>query len=370
VAEAQAHLACAQALAVTLLDRYIARTVLGAVALVMLVLVVLGTLFVFIGEQGDVGIGRYGVLDALVYAAMSVPQFVLEAFPAGVLVGALLGIGVLARSYEITVMRASGMSKLRLSLAALISAGILIGIALLIGEFLAQPLAQLADERKAFAKYSNISFAGAGGAWIRDGDTILNVQGRSSVAQFGGMLIFDLIGDNRLAAIGHADHALAVGPQAWELQGYVESRFTDRSVTSLQSSRRVLNTAAGADLLQLTTSDPGELALHTLYTAIGYLRENHLDDKQYVFAFWSRLARTVGILAALLFALPFGFGALRSASLSARTTLGLALGLVYFFLQRLVESGALVFNLNPLLLAWAPTALLATAALLLLWRVR
>ena len=74
----------------TLLDRYIARTVLGAVALVMLVLVVLGTLFVFIGEQGDVGIGRYGVLDALVYAAMSVPQFVLEAFPAGVLVGALL----------------------------------------------------------------------------------------------------------------------------------------------------------------------------------------------------------------------------------------------------------------------------------------
>jgi lipopolysaccharide export system permease protein len=355
---------------VTLLDRYIARTLLSAVALVMAVLAVLGTLFVFIGEQGDVGVGHYGMLDALLYAAMSVPQFALESFPAGALVGALLGIGVLARSNELTVMRASGMSKLRLSVASLISAGLLIGVALLIGEFLAQPLGQLADERKAFAKYANISFAGAGGAWIRDGDTILNVQGRSSVAEFGGMLIFDLAADNRLAAIGHADHARAVSAQSWQLLGYSESRFTDHSVTSLTSSQRDLHTAAGAELLQLAISDPSELALHTLYSAIRDLRANNLDAKQYVFAFWSRLARTAGILAALLFALPFGFGALRSTSLSARTTLGLALGLIYFFLQRLVESGTLVFNLNPLLLAWVPTSLLAIAALIMLWRVR
>jgi lipopolysaccharide export LptBFGC system permease protein LptF len=39
-------------------------------------------------------------------------------------------------------------------------------------------------------------------------------------------------------------------------------------------------------------------------------------------------------------------------------------------MQRLVESGTLVFNLNPLLLAWVPTGLLALAALLLIWRVR
>jgi len=355
---------------VTLLDRYITWTLLSAIGLVMLVLAVLGTLFVFIGEQGDVGVGHYGMLDAVAYAALSVPQFVVESFPAAVLAGALLGFGVLARSHELTVMRASGMSKLRLSASALISAALLIGVALLIGEFLAQPLAQLADERKAFAKYSNISFAGAGGAWIRDGDTIFNVQGRSSTAQFGGMLIFDLAADNRLASIGQAEHATSVGPQSWILQGYSESRFTDRSVTSLEFSQRALHTAAAADLLQLASSDPAELALHTLYSAIHSLGSNNLDAKAYVFAFWARLARTAGILAALLFALPFGFGARRVASLSARMTLGLTLGIVYFFLQRLVESGTLVFNMNPLLLAWVPTGLLTLAAILMIWRVR
>jgi lipopolysaccharide export system permease protein len=353
----------------TLLDRYIARTVLSAVALVMVALLMLGMLFVFIGEQGNVGIGHYGMLDALQYSVLSLPQFALESFPAGALIGALLGVGVLARSHELTVMRASGMSKLRLSAAMLISGAVLIAIALLIGEFLAQPLGQLADEQKAFAKYSNISFAGAG-AWIRDGDMILNVQNRSSAAEFGGMLIFELTADNRLAAIARAEHATAAGAKSWQLRNYAESRFIDDSVTSRRTAQQSLQTVAGADFLRLVNTDTSELSLRTLYMAMRYLRANNLGFEQYEIAFWSRVARTVGILVALLFALPFGFGSLRNASLSARTTFGVALGIVYVFLQRLVESGTQVFNLDPLLLAWVPTGLLALVTAMMLWRVR
>ena len=353
----------------TLLDRYIASTLLSAVALVMMALLMLGMLFVFIGEQGNVGIGHYGMLDALQYSAMTLPQFALESFPAGALIGALLGIGMLARSHELTVMRASGMSKLRLGAAVLASAALLVAIALLIGEFLAQPLGQLADEQKAIAKYSNMSFAGAG-AWIRDGDTILSVQNRSSAAEFGGMLIFELTPDNRLAAIARAERATAAGPQSWLLRNYAESRFVDDSVTSQRVAQQPLHTAAGADFLRLVNTDSAELSLRTLYKAIRYLRANNLESEQYEIAFWSRVARTVGILVAVLFALPFGFGSLRTASLSARATFGVALGIVYVFLQRLVESGTQVFNLDPLLLAWVPTALLALAALVMIWRVR
>jgi lipopolysaccharide export system permease protein len=354
----------------TLLDRYILRTMLAAVALVMAALLMLGMLFVFIGEQGSVGVGHYGMLDALLYAAMSLPQFAVESFPAGALIGALIGIGILARSNELTVIRASGMSKLRLSRAILISAALLVGMAVLVGEFLAEPLAKLADAHKAFAKYSNVSFAPAGGAWVRDGDTILNVQDRSSAAEFGGMLIFELTSDNRLAAVGRADRANATGPQSWQLHDYYESRFTDDNVTSLHAAARNLRTTAGADFLQLAVNDPAELALHSLYPAIRYLRSNHLEAKQYEIAFWSRIASTLGILAAMLFAMPFGFGSLRSTSLSARTTFGVALGVVYIFAQRLVESGTQVFNLDPVLLSGVPTALLMLVAAIMIWRVR
>jgi lipopolysaccharide export system permease protein len=73
---------------------------------------------------------------------------------------------------------------------------------------------------------------------------------------------------------------------------------------------------------------------------------------------------------AIAFALPFGFGSMRSAGTGARTTLGLGIGIVYFFIQRMVESGALVFRLDPILLALLPTLMLALAAGVLLQRAR
>jgi lipopolysaccharide export LptBFGC system permease protein LptF len=39
-------------------------------------------------------------------------------------------------------------------------------------------------------------------------------------------------------------------------------------------------------------------------------------------------------------------------------------------LQRLIESSTVLFNLNPVLLAWLPTTLLATVSLGLLARAR
>ena len=46
----------------TTLGNYIVRTVLGYTALVMLVLIALGALFLFIGQQDDIGTGSYTVI--------------------------------------------------------------------------------------------------------------------------------------------------------------------------------------------------------------------------------------------------------------------------------------------------------------------
>jgi lipopolysaccharide export system permease protein len=353
-----------------MLDRYIARTLLSAVALAFGVLMVLGLLFVFIGEQGQVGTGHYGVTEALIYSLMSLPQFALESFPAAALIGSMFGIGILARSHELTVMRVSGMSKIRLSVAVLFSAVILVFVAMLIGEFIAQPLGQLADEEKAFARYATVSFAGATGAWIRSGNTIVEVQGLVNSAEFSGMLVFQLTPDNRVASVARAARAVPLGPKAWRLLDYSASSVSGNDIHGEHQAQHVLQTAASSELLQFASAEPTELSLHTLYHAIGYLRSNNQTARPYEIAFWSRIARMAGILAALLFALPFGFGTMRSATLSGRTTLGLTIGVVYFFLQRLVESGAQVYRVDPLILAWVPTTLLALAAVVLIWRIR
>ena len=77
----------------SVLDRYIVRTVLGSVGMVMAVVVVLGGLFVFISQQSDIGVGHYTVADALWYTLLNLPQQVYELLPITTLIGSLLGFG-------------------------------------------------------------------------------------------------------------------------------------------------------------------------------------------------------------------------------------------------------------------------------------
>ena len=64
------------------------------------------------------------------------------------------------------------------------------------------------------------------------------------------------------------------------------------------------------------------------------------------------------------------FGSLRSAGSGARTLIGVLIGVSFFLVQRMLESGAVVFDASPLVLAWTPTALLGAAALILIARTR
>jgi lipopolysaccharide export system permease protein len=355
---------------VNLVDRYVARTVLGAIMLVMAVLLVLGALFNFIDEQGSVGVGHYDMIEALVYSLLNLPRFALNAFPAGVLIGAMLGIGALARSHELTAVRSAGMSRWRLAGTMLGCGLLLLIVALLIGEFVAPRLEQYADERKAIARDGNVSLAGAGGAWVRDGNLVINIAERSSPAEFGGIMIFELSPDNRLLSVAHAERANSGSNKTWELGSYAESRFAGDSVTDQQQEQHELRTAVSDTFLQMAVVQPSEMALGARFRAMRYLRANRQDYRPYALAFWSGLARSCAIPLGVLFALPFGFGNMRSAGSGARSTLGLAIALVYFFLQRTVESGAVVFSLDPLLLAWVPTLLLGAAAVVLLVRIR
>ena len=81
----------------TILDRYIVRSILGSVLLVMTVVLILGALFVFIDQQDDIGVGHYTAVEALWYTLLNLPQQAFELLPITVLIGSLLGLGSLAR---------------------------------------------------------------------------------------------------------------------------------------------------------------------------------------------------------------------------------------------------------------------------------
>src|ERR1700753_128714 len=100
----------------------------------MLVLLVLGALFVFIDQQDEIGVGRYTTLRAVEFTMMNMPQQAFDLLPVTVLIGSLVVLGTLARSSEITVIRATGMSVIRLAGTVMIAALLLIALEIGLGE--------------------------------------------------------------------------------------------------------------------------------------------------------------------------------------------------------------------------------------------
>lgn len=352
------------------LDRYILRSIVGAVALVLAVLLTLVALFLFIGEQADVGTGTYGGLQALRYVALNLPEQFVQFLPIAALMGSLIGMGVLARGSELTVMRAAGVSTARIGLAMGVAGLVLTLAAGFVAEFVAPAAGTMARTQKALDKFSNVSFAGRGGAWARDGRLIVKAEALSADGAFGGITVFEMTPENRLGLVGHARRGSGREEGGWELHGYSESRFTANRIVGVSIPVHQLQTSLSAGFLGIAATEPGDLSMRELRQAVAYLEANGQDTRQWRFAFWSMAARVAAIPLAVLLALPFLFGSLRASGNGARATLGLVLGLAYFILQRMVESGTIAFQLDPLLLAWLPTAVLALVLGLLFLRMR
>ncbi|HEV7608621.1 MAG TPA: LPS export ABC transporter permease LptG [Steroidobacteraceae bacterium] len=353
-----------------LLDRYVIRAVLGGVFVVLAVLLTLGAVWLFANQQDDIGVGTYTALDAFWFVLLNMPQQVYEMMPIAVMIGALLGLGSLARGSELTVMRAAGISVWRIAGSVVMAGFLLMALAVVCGEFLAPPLQAMAKQQKLLSKFSTITFAGRSGPWVRDGNLLINVAQQSGGAEFGGMVIIELTDDHELKSVASASTASVLPDGSWKLSHFASTTFGGERIESQHEESRQFASSVGGDFLALTVSTPRQLETRVLWNLIRHLKQNDLASGEQEFAFWSRIARTTAILFAALLAVPFVFGSLRSAGSGARTLLGVLIGVSFFLVQRMLESGALVFDASPLVLAWFPTALLASAAVILVARTR
>lgn len=351
------------------LDRYIVGAISAHVALVMAVLLALVGLFLFINEQGWVGVGRYGNLQALRFVAFNLPAAVLQFLPVAAMIGSLLAMGSLARGSEITVMRAAGISMGRLCLSVTAAGLLLVPLALALGEWIAPPLSQEARITKAAERSGSSGPVQGGGIWIRDGQRIMRADS-ANATQGGGVSIFELGETDALLQVQRAAGVLALEDNSWELRDVATSRFIPGGVVAGNEAAQVLAAGAGAAFLDVVTGDPADLSMQTLARTIAHLQQNNQDARRYRFAYWSAVARLAAIPLAVLLAVPLLTGTLRTAEGGARMTLGLVLGLGYFMAQRMVESGTIAFALDPQLLAFLPTMLLAAIVVLLLVRQR
>jgi lipopolysaccharide export system permease protein len=352
------------------LGNYILRTVLGYTALVTLVLAALGALFLFITQQDDIGVGSYTASQAMLYVLLNLPAYLVQLLPLAALIGALLGLGNLARGSELVVMRASGVTTGQFCRWLGIAGVLLIATTLLIGEFVAPPLGKYARQLKVFSKFSEFSFAGSGGTWVRDGDTIISIDQQSASASYGGVQVFRFTAGRKLASVGRAETASVGEDNRWQLKSYRETRFTDTGTDSATKATEEVRSSLSPEFLGLAVVEPESMGLRDLVAYSDHLHRNELDSTRFDVAFWARIARLLALPLVVILALPFSLGTMRTSGQGARVVVGILIGAGFMLLSQTLENGGRLFDAPPLLVGWVPTLGLAALTGALLWRTR
>jgi lipopolysaccharide export system permease protein len=350
--------------------RYLLRTIFSMTALVMTVLLGLAGFIEFVGQLDDVGVGDYGVLQALLYAAMKLPGLAFVMLPMAALLGALLGLGSLANYSELTAMRAAGVSVMRLARGVAVTGVVIALITLVLGEYVAPPLDQYSRQYRTLSQQASAGLPSAESAWIREGNTILNINLLNRDYRLGGVFLFKLDAGGRLTGMARGDSAGIDDAGQWVLNNYAETTITGDGVVTRHKRRTSQSTTLNPELVELTVIRPDSLDGLQLFHYVAFLRANGLDAQRYSAAFWGRIASSVAVVPMVVLALPFVFGRMRSAGAGARMVIGILIGLAYFFASRSLMDGGEVYNLNPAVVAWVPTLLLTGCVMVALWRVR
>jgi lipopolysaccharide export system permease protein len=355
---------------VNVLDRYIVVAILKGVVTVVFVLLGVATFVELIGQLDDVGTAQYGLQHALAYVALRVPRLVFQVLPAAALLGALLGLGNLAVHSELVVMRASGISHLRMVGSVGTAGVVLLVLMVLLGESLAPSLGAYARQVRSQALLDSVDIANARSAWMKDGDRIFNFRRADDGINFGGVYLFELDAGGILYQVARADSAEIDSQQRWILANYVATQFSDDNITSSAERRSVQDYNLSLELLGYSEVREDLLDTQGLKRYIQYLEQNDLDADRYVTAYWARISDSVSVLLMTLLALPFVSGGLRTSGAGARLLVGLLIGLGYYVVaQTFVNSGE-VFNLDPIIIAWLPCSILFVITIIALLRMR
>jgi lipopolysaccharide export system permease protein len=352
-----------------IIRRYLAREIYAATALVLAAFLSLFAFFDLIHEMGDLGKGDYRLPHILAFVALSLPGHVYELAPVAVLIGTLFALAQLVAHSEYTVMRVSGLSTRRATIALMQIGLVFVGITLVFGEFISPPAEHAAQQLRVRAMSTVIAQEFRSGLWVKDELSFINVHEVLPDARLKGVSIYEFDPEYRLRAILSAESGEFIPPNHWKLANVVETRFDDQGTQVQQIPELIWKSAINPDILSVLLVRPEYMSAWKLYQYTRHLAENKQKTEQYDIAMWKKLIYPFAALVMMALALPFAYMQGRSGSVGLKVFTGVMLGVLFQMLNGLFSSLGVIGSWPPVLSAMLPSMLFLLAAAAMLWKV-
>lgn len=351
-----------------IIDIYIGRTIIATSALCLATLIGLSSIIKYVDQLRKVGEGSYDLIQAMFYVLLTIPRDIEMFFPMAVLLGALMGLGMLATSSELTVMQVSGYSKLNIGFSVLKTAVPLMLFILALGQWGAPQAQKMALELRSFSLSGGKIVSLLRGVWAKDGNDFIFV-GRAEDEHLTAISIWQFDDNKELSAVVAAKEADYLADNVWQMHDVVITEMENGvQLSNVHYDAYEWKTSLAPDKLAIVSVKPEELALSGLYDYVHYLKASEQDPSRFELAFWRKVFQPVSIAVMMLLALSFVFGPLRSVTMGARILSGVVAGFAFYISSEFFGPLSLVYQVPPVLGALAPSVVFMLVAVMLLRR--
>ncbi|HGM5582165.1 TPA: LPS export ABC transporter permease LptG [Pseudomonas putida] len=348
------------------IDRYIGQSVLLAILAVLGIILGLASLFAFIDEMGDLS-DTYTLLDASSFVLLTAPRRLYDMLPMAALIGCLIGLGSLASSSELTIMRAAGVSIGRIVWAVMKPMLVLMLVGLLIGEYVAPVTENKAQAERSLAQGGGEAQSSKRGMWHRQGEEFVHINSVQPKGLLLGVTRYRFDDQRKIVSSSFARRAL-YKDERWVLHDVSTTFFRGDHTEVVQAPEEIWEVSVTPELLNTVVLPPESLSITGLWQYIHYLADQGLNNARYWLAFWTKILQPAVTAALVLMAISFIFGPLRSVTLGQRVFTGVLVGFVFRIAQDLLGPSSQVFGFPPLLAVVIPAGICALAGVWLLRR--
>lgn len=293
-----------------IIRRYLHRTALSNIFILLLGFVVLFYFFDFLREVSHIGSSGYTLLHVFVMILCHIPGYIHDLMPVSVLIGMVYSLLALVHTHEWTILRLSGLSFVNAFCLFLPLIAVLALFSFLLNDFVVPYTERMALLIKMHAQHERSTLSRfASGFWIRDGHYVINVKHILTKNRFEGVAILAFSAHNELLSAIYADGAQYDARHGtWYLiDGYhVFYHFLRVHVVPFHQNIWYSSLIPKTFLADIVA--PNRVSIIDLWPYIKYLKRNHQQHALFDIALLQKVLYPVTLLIMLGIALLLSYG--------------------------------------------------------------
>ncbi|MFI3256540.1 MAG: LPS export ABC transporter permease LptG [Psittacicella sp.] len=349
-----------------IINKHIIKTVFPGVLGALIFLLAIAFLANFISQLNLIGKGNYTVEKALLYSLLELANFASIFLPIAVLIGVVLRLGSLSASSELTVMQASGKSKISIIFSVVQAILPFLIISIAISQWGVPQINRYATKMYNQAIFKN-SHIQTNNFWEKQGNTFIYVGGVNN-NNLEYIRTYTFNNNHELISKRLITYANYKGNNNWEIHNYTTYNITPTKVTKIYNTKGMWRLNLKPKDLMYIGLEANQLSITNLYRYANYLKSTNQSYKSFYLSFWQELANPLSIIVMMLLGVSFVFGSLRSVGVGLRIVLGILVGFLFYVVNSIFGLVSLVYGFNAIASSFLPSLIVLGISIYLLLR--